>query len=694
MLAELAHLVDTIETNPYFGGQHLGRLRVLLSKPVNEKTSRLRYKYLCDAGKAELRMGNVEASIDMFTQALAMVPGEPGKGNVPALLELAVSWLRMGENQNCCSLNTPDSCLLPIRGSGVHRVQEGSRMASGLLLKVLELTEAEESVHLSALWLLNIAAMTLGEHPDGVPEKYRIPPERFESKEEIPRFMNVAPDLGLDDFGLAGGVVLEDFDGDGLIDIMVSGYHPAEQMKLYGNRGDGKFEDRTHAAGLIGFLGGLNMIHADYDNDGDSDVLVLRGAWWGAGGHHPNSLLRNDGGKFRDVTFESGLGLVHNPTQTGAWADYDNDGDLDLFIGNESRREGPCPSQLFENRGDGTFVDVAARAGLDIQVFAKGVAWGDYDHDRFPDLYVTTYTSSNLLFHNEGDGTFIEVGEQLGVSGPKTSFPTWFWDFDNDGHLDLFASCYTGTSDNVSAHYLGRDRHPEVAGFYRGDGQGGFESIAESIGLDIPMLPMGANYGDINGDGFLDMYLGTGDPDASTLVPNLMFLNKGGKLFSDVTESGGFGNLQKGHALAFADFDNDGDMDVFEEIGGGYLGDEYFNALFENPGFGTRWLKVELEGVQSNRCAIGARIHLRAKENGKERSIYRTISSGGSFGANPLRQTIGLGKSSEILRLEVFWPTTGKTQVLTGIELDSSILVVEGADSYVELDLPVLYLGE
>ena len=147
---------------------------------------------------------------------------------------------------------------------------------------------------------------------------------------------------------------------------------------------------------------GLNLLQADYDNDGDLDIYVLRGAWLGQAGRHPDSLLRNDGkARFRDATFDAGLGEAHYPTQTAAWADYDNDGDLDLYVGNEV-----FPCRLFRNNGDGSFTDVAEFAGVTNDDVAKAVVWGDYDGDRYPDLYVSNFGGPNRLYHNNGDGTF------------------------------------------------------------------------------------------------------------------------------------------------------------------------------------------------------------------------------------------------------------------------------------------------
>ena len=201
------------------------------------------------------------------------------------------------------------------------------------------------------------------------------------------------------------------------------------------------------------------------------------------------------------------------------------------------------------------------------------------------------------------------------------------------------------------------------------------------------MQPMGSNFGDLDNDGYLDFYLGTGDPSYASVVPNLMFSNQGGQRFADVSVSGGFAHLQKGHGVVFADLDSDGDLDVFEQMGGAFPGDAFSDALYENPGMGNNWMAVQLVGQQSNRSAIGARIRVQIEENGLTRSIYRHINSGGSFGANPLRQTFGLGKAESAQLLEIFWPRTGKTQVLMNPPPAQVIQIVEGKEGYTKLPL-------
>jgi hypothetical protein len=207
------------------------------------------------------------------------------------------------------------------------------------------------------------------------------------------------------------------------------------------------------------------------------------------------------------------------------------------------------------------------------------------------------------------------------------------------------------------------------------------------MGVYKVLQSMGSNFGDLDNDGWLDFYLGTGDPALGTLIPNRMFRNNEGHGFQDVTTSGGFGQLQKGHGVAFGDLNNDGEQDVYSVVGGAFKGDHYPNQLFANPGHGNHWLKLQLEGVQSNRVAIGARIRVVAQTPSGERSIYRTVGSGGSFGCSPLRQEIGLGRATQVLRVEIFWPRTGKTQVVSSLQLDHAYEVREGDASAREVAL-------
>jgi len=602
---------------------------------------------------------------------------------------LVVANLRLGEEQNCLHDRNRDSCLFPIKGGGVHRNATGSRAALATLNDLL----ADTPEDLSSRWLLNLVHMTLGSYPEGVPAQLRLDPSLFASEADVGRFIDVAAATGSDVFGLAGGAAVEDFDADGLLDIVTSSWGLDDQLHLLRNSGNGRFEDVTIAAGLSGEVGGLNLNHADYDNDGRPDILVLRGGWLGRLGGYPPSLLRNRGdGSFEDVTEAAGL-LTEHPGQTGAWADYDGDGWLDLFLGHETREgEEPHPSQLFRNLGDGTFEDVGEEVGLELLGWIKGAAWGDYDNDGRPDLFVSRLRAPNLLYRNAGRSgsgwRFEEVGERAGVGLPQKSFPAWFWDFDNDGWLDIYVASWDGaTVGQVLAGYLGTEERPESSRLYRNKGDGTFEDVTEATRLDRGWLVMGANFGDIDNDGWLDLYLGTGAPDLTSLIPNLMFRNVSGREFQDVTTSGGFGHLQKGHGVAFGDLDGDGDQDIYANMGGWFAGDGSANALFENPGHGHHWVTLRLIGVAANRFAVGARVALAVSTGSGERRIHRLVGTGGSFGSSSLQLEIGLGEALAIEELEIRWPGSGHRDVLADLPMDRVIEIREGGVwSVVEID--------
>ncbi len=693
MLALLKEVADgTVADHPLLSEKRSIQLREQLAAVPADAHPQQKLGLHLALGEEALRQNRLAEGIGYLEQAYRDVEGfyEIGGVHPKAVFNtayrLAIGHMRLGETQNCCLKHAPESCLLPIRGGGIHESQAGSRKAIEFFQRALELAPLDSDVHFNAKWLLNIAYMTIDDYPEGVPERWRIPESLYRSAESIPRFVNRAPGLGLDTFDLAGGAIVEDFDGDGLLDIFVSTYDPTEHLHYFRNNGRGGFEDRSVEANLEGLLGGFNLVHADHDNDGDADVLVLRGAWLGAEGHVPNSLLRNEGeGRFVDVTFESGLGVAHYPTQTAGWADFDGDGDLDLYIGNESDESTRSPGQLFRNEGNGTFVDVAATAGVTNDGFAKSVAWGDYDNDGDPDLYVSNLGGVNRLYRNDGEGSFTDIARELGVEGPSMSFASWFWDYDNDGDLDLYVAAYDWNAGGLDAYVrsqLGVPHGIETTALYRNDGSGRFEDVGAAAGFASVTLPMGANFGDADNDGWLDVYLGTGYPDYEALMPNVLYRNRDGRTFVDVTYAAGLGHLQKGHAVVFADLDQDGDQDLFEQIGGFYLGDKFANALFENPGSGNRWLTVELQGRNANRSAIGARIRVDVVENGAKRSIRRAVTTGGSFGSNPLRQTIGLGRATAIERLEIRWPGSRTVQTIEGLALDRFVRVVEGEDEH------------
>ncbi len=692
MAARLESIVSRLDPliNPFFNTARVAVLKEAISKSTIPRQQIMLRSNLADE---LLKAGRIDEAIEVVE--LFLWPGASAAIGAPPLSItrdfLALCYMRLGTQENCVARHNAKSCLLPIGKEGIYARQKAPRAAARELTTLLE----ENPDDLRSRWLLNIISMTIGEYPAKVPERWRIPTGVFEAEYDIGRFDNVAPAVGIALPGQAGGGLMEDFDGDGLLDIMVSSMGLRDQMRLYHNEGTGRFIDRTEAAGLLGETGGLNMVHADYDNDGDQDVLVLRGGWMKRGGRFPNSLLRNDGtGRFEDVTESAGL-LQFHPTQTAAWGDYDNDGWLDLIIGNESTDDDPHPCALYHNNRDGTFTDMAASLGEPILAYVKGVVWGDYDNDGLQDLYMSVQNGDNILFHNDGPakpGTtgaegwlFSRAGERAGVTRPRFSLPAWFWDYDNDGWLDLFVGGYQITDmADIAALHLGRESRTATPRLFRNRGDGTFADVTSEARLDRVALVMGSNFGDLDNDGYPDLYLGTGAPDLRAVIPNRLLRNDGKGKFQDVTYSAGVGHLAKGHGVAFGDIDNDGDQDLFEEMGGFYEIDIFPSALFENPGHGNRWVTLRLEGRRSNRSGIGARIRVRVRTPDGLRVIHALVGTGGSFGGSSIQQEIGLGNALSIETVEIYWPATGETQVLRDLDLDRFYRVVEGESAVPE----------
>jgi hypothetical protein len=330
--------------------------------------------------------------------------------------------------------------------------------------------------------------------------------------------------------------------------------------------------------------------------------------------------------------------------------------------------------------------------------FIKGAVWGDFDNDGRQDLFISNLKGPNVLLHNNGPDpsgrwTFTDVALEAGVVDPVESFPAWFWDYDNDGWLDIFVSGYRSEIGSQAAEYLQLSHESEFPRLYRNNQDGTFSDVTDGARLNRILFAMGANFGDLDNDGYLDFYVGTGAPDFRWIIPNRMFRNADGRFFQEVTAAGGFGHLGKGHGTSFGDIDNDGDQDIYVVIGGAYEGDRSRNVLFENPGHGNRWITLKLEGVRSNRAAIGARIKITLETDDGQRNIYRTVSSGGSFGANSLQQEIGLGNATAIRTISILWPATGAVDVYRNVAMDRIYRVREGDPSLVPITLDRLRLG-
>ncbi|MBV8674640.1 MAG: VCBS repeat-containing protein, partial [Acidobacteriaceae bacterium] len=629
-------------------------------------------------------VGDMDQAIDQ-AKAAYQIAATTVPQAAPILAEtVGALYLHKSEEENGIYRDSTDQDIFPPPRPGARFAKpDDSRQAIQYFLKSLEQKPEDYEVR----WLLNLAYMTLGEYPAGAPPAYRIPLSAFESKQNVGRFTDVAKAAGLNVFSEAGGVIVEDFDNDGLLDVVTSSMDVCEPLHYFHNNGDGTFTDRGPQAGLADQLGGLNIVGADYNNDGCMDILVLRGGW-----EFPvrKSLLKNNcDGTFTDVTQASGLNETVTRTQTGAWADIDNDGFLDLFIGNEN-----APSQLFRNKGDGTFEDISHAAGIDKTAYTKGVAAADYDNDGYVDFYVSNVSGANCLYHSNHDRTFTDIAKQAGVQSPWVSFATWFFDYDNDGWPDLFVTSYFQSVDEPVRSAVGLPVHVETLKLYRNLHNGAFEDVTAEAGLDKVFIPMGSNFGDIDNDGYLDIYLGQGQPSFTGMLPHVLFRNDAGKKFVDVTASSGTGELHKGHGVAFADLERSGHEDIVAETGGAIFSDKHTMRVFENPGNDNDWINVRLIGVKSNRSAVGAEIKVTVEDDGGSlRSIYRRVGNTSSFGQNPLEQHIGLGHGAHITALDVWWPASNRRQHFTHVDKNEFIEIREFASTFSKLDRKPVRLG-
>ena len=638
---------------------------------------------------ALLQLGEEQKAVDVLENMLNKTSLGDFDQRASIMKDLAMAYLRLGERTNCIHNHSAESCIFPISIAGVHIDKTGSQKAIEIYKKLL----ADDPNDLESKWLMNIAYMTTGGYPAQLPPGLLLKVDNDDSLHTIKPFTDVAANAGLNTKDQAGGSIVDDFNNDGYLDIITSSWSLKEPMHYCRSNGNGTFTDISDSSWLGYLTGGLNMMQTDYNNDGFKDIFIVRGGWKSKFGKEPNSLLRNNGdGTFTDVTKESGL-LSFHPTQTATWADFNNDGWLDVFIGNETTPGGEKNAcELYINNKNGTFTEIAAQANCNIVDFVKGVTSGDYDNDGRTDIFISTMTRRKILLKNEsvkgGPVKFKDLTQQAGLNNDGIhTFPCWFWDYDNDGWLDILVCGYEFTQS--LSYYAGMEATGAQTGnsgkviLYRNNHDGTFEDVSAKVGLNKIAFAMGSNFGDIDNDGYLDFYLGTGNPPFKSLVPNKLFKNVNGERFMDITTAARVGNLQKGHAVSFADFDNDGDEDIYIEMGGAYVGDAYENSLYMNPGQNNNhWVNLLLEGTVSNKAAIGAKIKVSFKENGKSRAVYRDVNSGGSFGSSPLRQHMGIGQAALIDSIEIKWPATGKTQVFKNPPVNSNIKIKEDNASF------------
>lgn len=681
-------ILDSINRNANpedFYVMNTQRAAAFKKKLATEKDPNKRLSLYFQYSVESLNAGNTDEAIGVLSQVINAMKITQENFTPQFKLffdQLAIAYMRKGELENCAANHNPQSCIIPIQGNGIHKLTSGSEHAIDIYKIILNKFPDD----LQSRYLLNLAYMTLGKYPAEVPKQWLIESGVFNQTNTGNIVLkDVGDKKGVDMNGISGGCVVDDLDNDGLLDIMATSYGLSDQIRYMHQMKDGTFKTETTTSGLVGITGGLNMIHADYNNDGFKDIVVLRGGWWGKNAKFPFSLLKNNGNNtFEDVTIELGL-YSPAPTQSATWGDFNNDGWIDLFVAHEN-----YPCQLFINE-KGKFKDVAKKYGLNITTFAKGCVWGDINNDGFPDLYLSALGAPNKLWLNKpgataGERVFEDISKAAGVEEPIYSFPTWFFDFDNDGFLDLFVSGYdtkrfSEVGGDAARDMLDMPALGELPRLYHNNGNNTFTDVSAAYGVNHVNYAMGCNFGDIDNDGWPDYYLGTGAPEYTTIVPNKLYHNLGGKKFEDITYATNTGHIQKGHAVAFADIDNDGDQDIYAVMGGAVEGDRFRNVLFENTSAtGNHWVKLKLEGVTANKAAIGARVRIKVKmPDNSLQNFYHTVCTGGSFGSQTLTIEAGLGKATGIEEIEIEWPNAKQTkEIITGVAIDTELKIKEG----------------
>ena len=385
---------------------------------------------------------------------------------------LGLLLLRRGNIQDCKGAN--GRCNDPLVEAHIDPRHAKNALQLFTRANQLEKTSAMQ-------WLIHIAKAASGEASDMAEANLEEIRTHL-----IPNLKEGAAASGVASWDLARGIVVGDFDGDGMLDIITaSTKYP---MGYFRNIGQRQFVDLSHESGLGQITSAFIISAGDIDNDGDLDLYVSRNAFFG---QMKNIMLENDGqGHFSDVTDTSGTGNA-GAGFVSAFADYDLDGDLDLFLANLStpipigggaiaNTYGRNSNILYRNRGDGSFEDVSEQAGLASVDSHLGAAWGDIDEDGDPDLYVTTHFGPNHLYINQGDGSFVEVAAQTGVQEPWSSFSGWFFDYNGDSHLDLLVPSHAPT-EIVAKYNLSRQASSlaQTMRLYRGDGKGHFEDTTE-----------------------------------------------------------------------------------------------------------------------------------------------------------------------------------------------------------------------
>ena len=444
-----------------------------------------------------------------------------------------------------------------------------------------------------------------------------------------------------------------DFDNDGDPDLFVS-RDVSESNLLFRNLGNGAFATATIAeigtlAGTTGnFQGGS---WADFDNDGNADLFV-------ANLQRPSPYYRNNGNGSLSLVNPTNLGafaINAAITYAGAWADFDNDGFIDLYVANAS--EGSSPNSfLYRNSGLGTFLRVTNAVSTNATL-ANAAAWGDYDNDGDADLFVATYGNTrNQLLRNDGGGRFTRIASGNIVTDFATSFGCAWGDYDNNGYLDLFVSNFENQRNLL----------------YRNNGDGTFTKILTGDIVNEVGNFYGCAWGDYDNDGFLDLFVSNGGSSAPN---NRLYRNNGDGTFTKITRGSLVNDGGISTGCEWADYDRDGFLDLFVANGGQLaLGR---NFLYRNSGNSNRWINVRCVGDASNRSAIGAKVRLRATIGGLTRWQLREISGGSGATSQPaLEAAFGLGNATSIELIRIEWPS-GVTQELRDVPVNQFLTVRE-----------------
>ena len=607
--------------------------------------------------------------IDRYTEHLAKNPDD-----AETRLELGRLYIKCGLNDDAArelALAARDPNVL---GRAMHesaiahfragRFEQAARDGSAALAA----NPGNERARV-CLWL---TAKSMGGYPDSVPAEHRMEMKAGYEPSRV-QFENISKKIGMDKICAGRGTAVFDYNNDGLPDIVISAAHAG--CTLYRNNGDGTFTDVSIGSGLDECINAFVVIAGDYDNDGFVDLFVTRQGFY----YGDCALYHNNGdGTFTNVTEKAGV-QNWGPAYTAHFVDYDNDGYLDLFIGNNlgGMMDRLRQNRLFHNNGDGTFTEVTETSGLHNNFTTIGSAWGDYNNDGYPDLFLSSGLGRPQLFRNNGDGTFTDVSIQAGFTDFAVGTTCFWCDYDNDGWLDIVQ--YTW-SDHEDAIYTMKNGHGPQDGsplrIYRNNRDGTFTMVSREVGVDGCWGTMSGNFGDVNNDGFIDLLLGNGSPRMERLEPFILLENDGAK-FHKTTFSAGLPFFGKSHGTNCADLFGDGRMSILIAAGGGYPGDLLQMMVYcpkELPG---NYLNVRLRGTKSNRDAIGARITL---ISGDHRQM-KEISHGSSFGCLPTEQHFGLGNRTTIDALEIRWPS-GLRQLVENPAVNQTIRIVEGEAGY------------